>query len=94
VLVANVRPGDVVARLGGDEFGILLADADESRARTTAARIESALAEAAVPGQPNPGLAIGVATTRDSDLDETHRRADAEMLDAKRRLSIRAVPSE
>jgi diguanylate cyclase (GGDEF)-like protein len=94
VLVANVRPGDLVARLGGDEFGILLADADESRARTTATRIESALAEAAVPGQPNPELAVGVATTRDNDLEETHRRADAEMLDAKRRPSIRPALSE
>jgi hypothetical protein len=62
--------------------------------RTTAARIESALVEAAVPGQPNPELAIGVATTVGSDLEETHRRADAEMLEAKRRLSIRPAPPE
>ena len=92
VLVANVRPADLVARLGGDEFGILLADADESRARTTAARIESALAEASEPGQPNLELAIGAATALGSDLDDAQRRADAEMLAAKRRESIRLAP--
>jgi len=94
VLVANVRPADLVARLGGDEFGILLADADESQARTTATRIESALAAAGRPGQPNLELAIGTATTLGSDLDEAQRRADAQMLDAKRRESIRLAPLE
>jgi diguanylate cyclase (GGDEF)-like protein len=85
VLSSRVRRGDLVARLGGDEFAILLCGADEDLSRTIVARIEAALAIDRGPGQPEIGLAIGISTTRDADLEAAQQRADAAMIEAKRR---------
>ena len=45
VLVQNVRATDVVARIGGDEFGVILAQADEQRAREKAESLCAAIAD-------------------------------------------------
>jgi len=84
ILTASSREDDLVARLGGDEFGILLVGADEDVARTVVQRVESALAGSKGAGQPEISLAIGAATTRDSDVEGAHRRADLDMVEAKR----------
>ena len=83
ILTASSREDDLVARLGGDEFGILLVGADEDVARTVVQRVESALAGSKGAGQPEISLAIGAATTRDSDVEGAHRRADLDMVEAK-----------
>jgi diguanylate cyclase (GGDEF)-like protein len=83
-LSGSVRTGDHVARLGGDEFGILLLQADESVTQTIVERVESALEGGATDDCPPVRVAIGVATSRDGDLDAAQRRADANLLEAKR----------
>jgi len=83
-LRASVRTGDLVSRLGGDEFGILLLDADEEVTQTIVDRIESALAGDPTDDCPPVRLAIGAATSRDGDLDAAQRRADEQLLEAKR----------
>jgi diguanylate cyclase (GGDEF)-like protein len=90
ILKACVREEDLVARLGGDEFAILLRESDEALADRIVARIEAAL-EAAEAHEPRLELAIGCATTRDDELEETQARADALMLEAKRRAGDRRV---
>ena len=84
-LKSSVRNDDLVARLGGDEFGILLCGADETMAGVVVERIESALAadrdELAI------SLSIGVATSRDGQLEAAQHRADTAMLEAKRSWS-------
>ena len=83
-LTASVRAGDLVARLGGDEFGILLLDADEAVTQTIVGRVEAALAGRNGAGTSPIRVAIGAATARDGDLDAAQRRADAQMVEAKR----------
>jgi diguanylate cyclase (GGDEF)-like protein len=85
VLNASVRTGDLVARLGGDEFAVLLCDADESVTQTIVDRIESSLEAHRRGGGAEIGIVVGTSTSRDGDLDAAQRRADAEMLEAKRR---------
>jgi diguanylate cyclase (GGDEF)-like protein len=84
ILNSSVRTGDLVARLGGDEFAVLLYDADEIVTQTIVDRIESSLEEHRNAGGAEIGIAIGTSTSRDGDLDAAQRRADAQMLDAKR----------
>jgi len=83
-LRSSVRDHDLVARLGGDEFGILLCGADEEMTQAAVERIEATLAAERDEEQADIALAIGVATSRDGQLDAAQRRADAAMLDAKR----------
>lgn len=83
-LRASVRDDDVVARLGGDEFAVLLRGADEETARMIVGRVEDVIASSAEPDQPAIRLAIGIATEDGDALADAQRRADAQMLEAKR----------
>jgi hypothetical protein len=47
-------------------------------------RIEAALVSGRAVGQPAIQLAIGTSTARDESLEAAQRRADAQMLEAKR----------
>jgi diguanylate cyclase (GGDEF)-like protein len=87
-LGSTVRAGDLVARLGGHEFGVLLYDADEVTAANIVDRIEAEVESQRDLGQPETRLAIGVATCRDGDVESAQRRADAELLGAKRNARI------
>ena len=84
VLDASSREDDLVARLGGDEFGILLSGAGAETAHGVVERIESALASSREAGNAHVGLAIGLATAWDDDIEVAHQRADLDMLEAKR----------
>jgi diguanylate cyclase (GGDEF)-like protein len=84
VLNTSIRTGDLVARLGGDEFALLLYEADETVTHTILERIEAALEVQLKAGQPAIQLATGTSTSRDGDLEAAQRRADVEMLEAKR----------
>jgi diguanylate cyclase (GGDEF)-like protein len=88
ILVASTREGDLVARVGGDEFGLLLPGADEDATRLVVQRIDGNAMKARESGL-QIALAIGCATTRADDVEDTDRRADQEMLKAKR---VRPVP--
>ncbi len=83
ILAASSRDEDLVARVGGDEFGVLLLNADEDVARGVVERIRAALAASHQSGQVAIDLAVGFATTYE-DIDDADRRADSEMLRAKR----------
>ncbi|MEV0128416.1 diguanylate cyclase [Dactylosporangium sp. NPDC050688] len=84
-LLAEVRDQDLVTRLGGDEFVVLLHDTDTHRAREVAARLRTAVTAAIqlVAGTVSVDVSIGVASTRDGDLDALMRVADAEMYRVK-----------
>jgi diguanylate cyclase (GGDEF)-like protein len=90
VLLANSRDGDLVARVGGDEFGLVLPGADEDSVQRVVERIERDVSTSQDNGL-QIELAIGSATTRADDLEETDRRADQEMLQAKRALRNRPL---
>jgi diguanylate cyclase (GGDEF)-like protein len=83
ILRSCSRDDDVVARVGGDEFGMVLPGADEQTAVRVVERIRREVVVARESGY-ELDLAIGHATTRDDDLEATDRRADQEMLQAKR----------
>ena len=90
MLLANSRDGDLVARVGGDEFGLVLPGADEDSVQRVVERIERDVSTSQDNGL-QIELAIGSATTRADDLEETDRRADQEMLQAKRALRNRPI---
>lgn len=73
-----LRAEDAIARVGGDEFVVVLADTDESTARTVAARLDTAVGQVA-------GISIGAATApADGDtLDTLIRAADRHLYRAK-----------
>ena len=83
VLTHGVRKSDCVARLGGDEFGILLAHADENRARETAERLTALIDEheSHCDGNRLPlGVAIGMTIIGANDTpDSVIGRADRAM---------------
>lgn len=87
VLSQSVRKSDTVARLGGDEFGILLAHADEDRARETADRLTARIeaGEISCDGNRLPiGVAIGITVIEPNDVpDQVIARADRAMYEEK-----------
>jgi diguanylate cyclase (GGDEF)-like protein len=78
MLVTTLRPTDSVGRLGGDEFAMLLPGASRGNADEVADRVRYALTE-------RVGASIGVAVfpIDGGDLEEMHRRADAELYKRK-----------
>ena len=83
-VVASVRNGDLVARLGGDEFGVLLRDADEAVTQAIVERIQAALERESEESGLEIRVALGSSTSRDPGLESALRRADTELLEAKR----------
>jgi len=84
-----LRTGDVVARVGGDEFACVVFDSDEHGGVYVAERILDAMREAPHRGQP-PRISIGVAGVgAEASLDDSIRRADAAMYEAKRAGGMR-----
>lgn len=64
---ATVRAGDMVARYGGEEFLAILPETDEAGARLVASRMQTAIAELAIPNQSstvetNITISMGMAT--------------------------------
>ena len=87
LLAEGIRRSDVVARIGGDEFGILLENADEEKARETAARLSDAICncEFRHDRQEVPlSVTIGIAMIAKNDtVEDVMARADAEMYRGK-----------
>ena len=86
-LRAAVRTPDLCYRWGGDEFAVLLADADETVARTLAVRLEKAVAGSCLrPGGGQLTLTCGHAVL-DPDMSaaEAMARSDAALLALKAR---------
>jgi len=83
LLSEGVRKSDCVARLGGDEFGILLAHADQQRARETADRLTAQIERCEASCEGNRltlGVAIGVTLIEGGDSpDSVIARADQAM---------------
>ncbi|MFY8147934.1 MAG: diguanylate cyclase domain-containing protein [Prochlorococcaceae cyanobacterium] len=84
-----LRPADVLVRYAGDEFVVLIDHCGgETQAVQTAWRLVEAVSQPLeVDGIPlDPGISVGIATTRDSHLpaDQLLRRADQAMYRAKR----------
>jgi diguanylate cyclase (GGDEF)-like protein len=73
-----LRPMDSFGRLGGDEFAILVPGAEVAEGREVATRVRHALAE-------RVSASAGVASfpAEGTDSDALHRRADADLYDAK-----------
>jgi diguanylate cyclase (GGDEF)-like protein len=89
VAQAALRPGDLLARQGGDEFLAVLKDVSEGGAVAVAERLRLAFSAAAsqVPGLAmSPTLSIGVATSRQADVDFERllRQADEALYSSKR----------
>ncbi|MGJ4728990.1 diguanylate cyclase domain-containing protein [Luteimonas sp. SDU101] len=78
------QAGEMLARVGGEEFLALLPDASEEAAYVCAERIRQAIA--ALPGPVSASVSCGVAACRVGEtLESAVARADAAMLEAKRR---------
>jgi diguanylate cyclase (GGDEF)-like protein len=90
VIRRQIRPGDVVGRLGGEEFAVLLVGARSAEAVRVAQRLRRAVK--AAPAVPVT-VSVGIASTPDS-LARLLSRADAAMLDAKRRGRDRLVVAQ
>ncbi len=99
-LEAVVRRADVAARLGGDEFVLLLPNTDLSEATQMVARLRKLVREERFEKDGHSavlGLSVGIDSTQGhSDLtaEEFLRRADAALLEAKRRGKGRTCLSQ
>ncbi len=85
-----LRDIDIFGRLGGDEFAILLPETDLIGGRTTAERLRSAVAETGIEtGAATRDITISIGVSElspdDRQIEETVKRADEAMYEAKRR---------
>ncbi|HEU4977769.1 MAG TPA: HD domain-containing phosphohydrolase [Solirubrobacteraceae bacterium] len=95
LLRASVRLHDVVARYGGDEFGLILTRTTEAEARPVVERAVADIARAPLPQGAKLGVYAGMAGWRPGDhATGLLERADAGMLEAKRRRRALAVARE
>jgi len=86
LLRRRLRHSDVVARYGGEEFALLLEDASLSDAEESCGRLIAELQEL----EHGVTFSAGLATMADS-FEETYRRADAALYEAKRAGRSRIV---
>jgi diguanylate cyclase (GGDEF)-like protein/PAS domain S-box-containing protein len=83
----QLRTIDMVARWGGEEFLLLLRGADTAASVTVAERLRQTLAELRVDSGAGDRIgftvSIGIAVSRGAVIEETIRRCDAALYDAK-----------
>jgi diguanylate cyclase (GGDEF)-like protein len=94
VLTASMRASDLIARLGGDEFCALLVGAAATAAPTLIGRVaENLVVQNAAADDPwELSMSLGLAETpagAEVDLWDLVKRADAEMIAAKRAKKAR-----
>ena len=86
-LASSLTPSDVVARIGGDEFGVVVMDADATRAVSVAERISASLEQPfaleAVRAQLSANIGIALAPADASDIAGLIECADVAMYRAK-----------
>ena len=89
----HLRQTDIIARLGGDEFVLLLAETDESAARSVVAKLQQGLAELAQSRHWQITFSLGVLTCLDiaCNPDEAISAADHLMYAAKQNGKNSAV---
>jgi diguanylate cyclase (GGDEF)-like protein len=86
LLRRRLRHSDVVARYGGEEFALLLEDASLAEAEESCGRLLAELRDL----EEGVTFSAGLATLADS-FEETYRRADAALYEAKRAGRSRIV---
>jgi diguanylate cyclase (GGDEF)-like protein len=95
-LRGTLRENDVLGRFGGDEFAVLLPETGMEKARTTAERLRSAVAEQVFEGAVTVTLSIGC--SRNLEGDDTHKdliaRADKALYAAKKAGRNRVAVSD
>ncbi|MBN8217575.1 MAG: GGDEF domain-containing protein [Spirochaetes bacterium] len=96
VLSGAVRGDDLVCRWGGEEFLVLLSTPDPALAYSAAERLRQGLQDRTFPASPQPihctvSIGVGHFLPPASTLDETIRRADAALYQAKHEGRNRVV---
>lgn len=87
-LSSQVRSSDLVCRMGGDEFLVVLRSADPSAAISLCERWRASFTEATV------SIGLAVYHAGEETIEETVRRADAALYDAKRQGRNRVVVAD
>jgi diguanylate cyclase (GGDEF)-like protein len=95
ILRSAVRLHDVVARYGGDEFGLILTRTTEAEGRPVIERAVADIGGAPLPHGAKLGVYAGLAEWRPGDqATPLLERADAGLLEAKRRRKAVAIARE
>lgn len=80
----SIRHTDIVARIGGEEFAVVLLDADTDMAHEIGERIAQGVSLNVDDGIVRVTMSIGASLlNRQNNLDESLRRADAALYEAK-----------